>query len=97
MNINACTIARAPPVNEGAPKGTQVVVITAAALNQTIIYSIVSGNEDGAFAINNRTGVIFINKSLDYETVKNYVLRVQADSLQVVRSNLPVPSKICQK
>ncbi|XP_048362992.1 protocadherin-15 isoform X3 [Sphaerodactylus townsendi] len=84
---------RAPPVNEGAPKGTQVVVITAAALNQTIIYSIVSGNEDGAFAINNRTGVIFINKSLDYETVKNYVLRVQADSLQVVRSNLPVPSK----
>ncbi|XP_060097226.1 protocadherin-15 isoform X3 [Heteronotia binoei] len=84
---------RPPPVSEGAPKGTQVVVITAAALNQTIIYSIVSGNEDGIFAINNRTGVIFINKSLDYETVKNYLLRVQADSLQVVRTNLPVPSK----
>lgn len=47
----------------------------------------------GIFAINNRTGVISINKSLDYEAVKKYVLRVQADSLQVVRTNLPVPSK----
>ncbi|KAF7247512.1 Protocadherin-15 [Varanus komodoensis] len=84
---------RPPPVSEGAPKGTQVVAVTAAALNQTIVYSIVSGNEDGVFAINNRTGVISIKKSLDYETLKNYLLRVQADSLQVVRSNLPVPSK----
>uniref|UniRef100_A0A670YUT2 Protocadherin-15 n=1 Tax=Pseudonaja textilis TaxID=8673 RepID=A0A670YUT2_PSETE len=83
---------RPPPVREGAPKGTQVVVVTAAALNQTIVYSIVSGNED-VFAINNRTGVIFIQKSLDYETAKKYLLRVQADSLIVVRSNLPVPSK----
>ncbi|XP_061491337.1 protocadherin-15 isoform X4 [Rhineura floridana] len=84
---------RPPPVSEGAPKGTQIVVVTAAALNQTIIYSIVSGNEDDVFAINNRTGVISIKKPLDYETVKSYLLRVQADSLQVVRSNLPVPSK----
>ncbi|XP_066474848.1 protocadherin-15 isoform X2 [Tiliqua scincoides] len=84
---------RPPPVSESAPKGTQVVVVTAAALNQTIIYSIVSGNEDGVFAIHNRTGVISVKKSLDYETVKNYLLRVQADSLNVVRSNLPVPSK----
>ncbi|XP_058044814.1 protocadherin-15 [Ahaetulla prasina] len=84
---------RPPPVREGAPKGTQVVVVTAAALNQTVIYSIVSGNEEGVFAINNRTGVIFIQKSLDYETAKKYLLRVQADSLIVVRSNLPVPSK----
>ncbi|XP_028585479.1 protocadherin-15 isoform X1 [Podarcis muralis] len=84
---------RPPPVSEGAPKGTHVVVVTAAALNQTIIYSIVSGNEDDVFAINNRTGVISVKNPLDYETVKSYLLRVQADSLQVVRSNLPVPSK----
>lgn len=45
------------------------------------------------FAINNRTGVISVKKSLDYESVKSYELRVQADSLQVVRSNLRVPSK----
>uniref|UniRef100_A0A8C8VGM7 Protocadherin-15 n=1 Tax=Pelusios castaneus TaxID=367368 RepID=A0A8C8VGM7_9SAUR len=84
---------RPPPVSEGAPKGTLIAVVTAAALNQTIVYSIVSGNEDDVFAINNRTGVIFIKKPLDYESVQSYELWVQADSLQVVRSNLRVPSK----
>ncbi|XP_035185609.1 protocadherin-15 isoform X5 [Oxyura jamaicensis] len=84
---------RPPPVSESAPKGTVVAVVTAAALNQTIVYSIVSGNEEDVFAINNRTGVISVKKSLDYESVKSYELRVQADSLQVVRSNLRVPSK----
>ncbi|XP_057271594.1 LOW QUALITY PROTEIN: protocadherin-15 [Pezoporus wallicus] len=84
---------RPPPVSESAPKGTVVTVVTAAALNQTIVYSIVSGNEEDVFAINNRTGVISVKKSLDYERVKSYELRVQADSLQVVRSNLRVPSK----
>ncbi|KAM7048218.1 protocadherin-15 isoform 2-T3 [Acridotheres tristis] len=84
---------RPPPVSESAPKGTVVAVVTAAALNQTVVYSIVSGNEEGVFAINNRTGVISVKKPLDYESVQSYELRVQADSLQVVRSNLRVPSK----
>ncbi|XP_030342456.1 protocadherin-15 isoform X5 [Strigops habroptila] len=84
---------RPPPVSESAPKGTVVTIVTAAALNQTIVYSIVSGNEEDVFAINNRTGMISVKKSLDYESVKSYELRVQADSLQVVRSNLRVPSK----
>ncbi|NXB75958.1 PCD15 protein, partial [Donacobius atricapilla] len=84
---------RPPPVSEGAPKGTVVAVVTAAALNQTVVYSIVSGNEEDVFAINNRTGVISVKKPLDYESVQSYELRVQADSLQVVRSNLRVPSK----
>ncbi|XP_064001083.1 protocadherin-15 isoform X5 [Pogoniulus pusillus] len=84
---------RPPPVSESAPKGTVVVTVTAAALNQTIVYSIVAGNEEEVFAINNRTGVIWVQKPLDYESVTSYELRVQADSLQVVRSNLRVPSK----
>ncbi|NWZ13071.1 PCD15 protein, partial [Agelaius phoeniceus] len=84
---------RPPPVSESAPKGTVVTVVTAAALNQTVVYSIVSGNEEDVFAINNRTGVISLKKPLDYERVQSYELRVQADSLQVVRSNLRVPSK----
>ncbi|XP_039409480.1 protocadherin-15 isoform X5 [Corvus cornix cornix] len=84
---------RPPPVSESAPKGTMVTVVTAAALNQTVVYSIVSGNEEDVFAINNRTGVISVKKPLDYERVQSYELRVQADSLQVVRSNLRVPSK----
>uniref|UniRef100_A0A8C5UJI8 Protocadherin-15 n=1 Tax=Malurus cyaneus samueli TaxID=2593467 RepID=A0A8C5UJI8_9PASS len=84
---------RPPPVSESAPKGTVVAVVTAAALNQTVVYSIVAGNEEDVFAIHNRTGVISVKKPLDYERVQSYELRVQADSLHVVRSNLRVPSK----
>ncbi len=43
--------------------------------------------------VNNRTGIIYTNKLLDYESVTSYVLRVQADSLAVILVNLRVPSK----
>ncbi|EPQ13759.1 Protocadherin-15 [Myotis brandtii] len=84
---------RPPPVSELAARGTAVGVISAAAINQSIVYSIVSGNEEGKFGINNVTGVIYVNDLLDYETRTSYVLRVQADSLEVVLANLRVPSK----
>ncbi|XP_011826663.1 PREDICTED: protocadherin-15, partial [Mandrillus leucophaeus] len=84
---------RPPPVSELATKGTMVGVISAAAINQSIVYSIVSGNEEDIFGINNITGVIYVNGPLDYETRTSYVLRVQADSLEVVLANLRVPSK----
>ncbi|XP_023620049.1 protocadherin-15 isoform X5 [Myotis lucifugus] len=84
---------RPPPVSELAARGTAVGVISAAAINQSIVYSIVSGNEEGKFGINNITGVIYVNDLLDYETRTSYVLRVQADSLEVVLANLRVPSK----
>uniref|UniRef100_A0A3Q1FD86 Protocadherin-15 n=1 Tax=Acanthochromis polyacanthus TaxID=80966 RepID=A0A3Q1FD86_9TELE len=79
------------PVSELAPFGTEVGTILAAAINQTIFYSIVAGNELGM--VNNRTGIISTAKPLDYENVTSYVLRVQADSMVVVMSNLRVPSK----
>uniref|UniRef100_A0A672J014 Protocadherin-15 n=1 Tax=Salarias fasciatus TaxID=181472 RepID=A0A672J014_SALFA len=84
---------RFSPVSELAPVGTSVGTILAAAINQTIFYSIVAGNELGQFQVNNRTGVISTAKPLDYENVTSYVLRVQADSMIVVMSNLRVPSK----
>ncbi|KAM4607527.1 protocadherin-15-like [Polymixia lowei] len=84
---------RFPPVSELAPVETSVGTILAAAANQTIFYSIVAGNERGDFKVNNMTGVISTAKPLDYENVTNYVLRVQADSMLVVMSNLRVPSK----
>uniref|UniRef100_A0A8C9RAN5 Protocadherin related 15 n=1 Tax=Scleropages formosus TaxID=113540 RepID=A0A8C9RAN5_SCLFO len=84
---------RFPPVSEKAPIGKEIGVIIAAAINQTIVYSIVSGNEGADFRINNRSGVIYTAKQLDYESVTSYVLRVQADSLTLVMSNLRVPSK----
>ncbi|XP_041645580.1 protocadherin-15a [Cheilinus undulatus] len=84
---------RFPPVSELAPNGTVVGTILAAAINQTIFYSIVAGNELGHFEVNNKTGVISTAEPLDYENVTSYVLRVQADSMVVVMSNLRVPSK----
>uniref|UniRef100_A0A3P9PK52 Protocadherin-15 n=1 Tax=Poecilia reticulata TaxID=8081 RepID=A0A3P9PK52_POERE len=81
------------PVKELSPVGTAVGTILAAAMNQTIFYSIVGGNELGHFKVDSSTGVISIARPLDYENITSYVLRVQADSLGVVMSNLRVPSK----
>ncbi|XP_067344943.1 protocadherin-15-like [Channa argus] len=84
---------RFPPVSEEAAVGTPVGVIIAAAVNQTIVYSIIEGNEGGVFALNRTTGVISTAKLLDYEANSSYVLRVEADSMRVVSSNLRAPSK----
>ncbi|XP_063339106.1 protocadherin-15-like [Pelmatolapia mariae] len=81
------------PVSEEAAVGTPVGVILAAAVNQTIVYSIIEGNEGGVFALNETTGVIYTAKPLDYETNASYVLKVEADSMRVVSSNLRAPSK----
>uniref|UniRef100_A0A8B9RAH6 Protocadherin-related 15b n=1 Tax=Astyanax mexicanus TaxID=7994 RepID=A0A8B9RAH6_ASTMX len=84
---------RFPAVSENAPVGTVVGVILAAAINQSIVYSIVEGNEGGEFTVNNLTGVISTARPLDYETNSSYVLRVEADSLRVFSSNQRAPSK----
>uniref|UniRef100_A0A7N8Y4Z0 Protocadherin-15 n=1 Tax=Mastacembelus armatus TaxID=205130 RepID=A0A7N8Y4Z0_9TELE len=84
---------RFPPVSEEAAVGTPVGVIIAAAVNQTIVYSIIEGNKGGVFALNTTTGVISTAKSLDYEADSSYVLKVEADSMRVASSNLRAPSK----
>ncbi|XP_016148523.1 protocadherin-15-like [Sinocyclocheilus grahami] len=84
---------RFSPVSESAPVGTPVGMILAAAVNTTVFYSIVSGNEGGEFMVNNRTGIIYTNNLLDYESVTSYVLRVQADSLAIILASLRAPSK----
>ncbi|KAM9715616.1 protocadherin-15-like [Menidia menidia] len=84
---------RFPPVSEEAPVGTLVGVIMAAAVNQTIIYSVIEGNEGDFFTLNETTGVISTAKLLDYEANSSYVLKVEADSMRVASSNLRAPSK----
>uniref|UniRef100_A0AAQ6ACS7 Cadherin domain-containing protein n=1 Tax=Amphiprion ocellaris TaxID=80972 RepID=A0AAQ6ACS7_AMPOC len=81
------------PVSEQAAVGTPVGVIMAAAVNQTIVYSIIEGNQGGVFALNETTGVISTAKPLDYEANSSYILKVEADSMRVVSSNLRAPSK----
>lgn len=53
----------------------------------------------GVFRVDNRTGMIYTAKLLDYETINSYELRVQADSLALVLANVRVPSKskLCEK
>uniref|UniRef100_A0A4W6E4J8 Protocadherin-15 n=1 Tax=Lates calcarifer TaxID=8187 RepID=A0A4W6E4J8_LATCA len=84
---------RFAPVSEEAAVGTPVGVIMAAAVNQTIVYSIIEGNKGGVFALNETTGVISTAKPLDYEANSSYTLKVEADSMRVVSSNLRAPSK----
>ncbi|KAF5910249.1 protocadherin-15-like isoform X3, partial [Clarias magur] len=81
------------PVSENAPIGQAVGMVLAAAANTTVFYSIVGGNEGGEFRVDNRTGIIYTAKLLDYETRTSYELRLQADSLALVLANLRVPSK----
>ncbi|XP_047673867.1 protocadherin-15b isoform X3 [Tachysurus fulvidraco] len=84
---------RFPPVSEKAPPGKVVGVILASAINQSIVYSIIEGNEGGDFSLNNQTGVISTAKPLDFESNTSYVLRVEADSMRVISSNLRAPAK----
>ncbi|KAF3853613.1 hypothetical protein F7725_014301 [Dissostichus mawsoni] len=81
------------PVSEETAVGTPLGAIMAAAVNQTIVYSITDGNQGGMFALNETTGMISTAKHLDYEANSSYVLKVEADSMRVVSSNLRVPSK----
>lgn len=45
-------------------------------LNSTLFYSILSGNTNGHFSINNQTGVITLGKGLDYETITSFTLLI---------------------
>lgn len=47
----------------------------------------------GEFTLNETTGLVSIARGLDYENSSSFVLKVEADSIQVVSSNFRVPSK----
>lgn len=68
-------------VEENAAIGTSVGTVHGSdGDGDTLSYSIVSGNEDGAFSINAATGEVTVADSslLDYEAKTAYVLNVQA-------------------
>ena len=75
-------------IAENATVDTVVVNVQATdldpGLNGEIKYSIISGNELGFFKINEHSGVVTVNKSLDLETESHatnarYVLTIQAE------------------
>ena len=68
-------------IPEDTPIGSRVADINATdkdfGLDGKISYSLISGNEDDMFVINRDTGVLIVNKELDYETVVRYFLDIR--------------------
>ena len=66
-------------VFEDAAGGTFVVQVEGRSIS-SLLFEVVDGNADGAFTINPSTGMIVVSphSGLDFETVKNYNLTVNA-------------------
>lgn len=69
-----------PPVYENAKFSTQVTKVEAkdADTASSITYSIIAGNTNDSFSIEHATGIIRVNKMLDYEQITQYNLTVKA-------------------
>ncbi|KAF6280643.1 FAT atypical cadherin 2 [Rhinolophus ferrumequinum] len=66
-------------VPEDAPLGTEVLqlaTLTRPGAEKTG-YRVVSGNEQGRFRLDSRTGILYINRSLDFETSPKYYLSIE--------------------
>ncbi|XP_077999586.1 cadherin-23-like [Glandiceps talaboti] len=82
MPIFTQSLYQRPDLSENAGRGTSVVLVSAedSDLNQggVIRYSINSGNSDGKFSIDSKTGLMTTEDELDYEQKRNYTLVVMA-------------------
>ncbi|XP_072119468.1 protocadherin Fat 3a isoform X1 [Mobula birostris] len=74
-------------VSENASVGTSVITITAVS-QSTVVYEIKTGNLESNFAINPYSGVISVQRELDYEHVPSYQLIVQATNMAGMSSNV---------
>ncbi|XP_047411467.1 protocadherin Fat 2 [Sciurus carolinensis] len=66
-------------VREDAPAGTEVLqlaTLTRPGAEKTG-YRIISGNEQGRFRLDSRTGILYVNGSLDFETNPKYFLSIE--------------------
>ncbi|XP_038113282.1 fat-like cadherin-related tumor suppressor homolog isoform X3 [Culex quinquefasciatus] len=71
--------ASVPEINS---VGSEILKVLATSkdtgINAEINYSIIGGNEHRKFAMNNRTGILSLADTLDYERAKDYFLTIQA-------------------
>ncbi|KAM8902411.1 protocadherin Fat 3-like isoform 7-T9 [Spinachia spinachia] len=74
-------------ITEKAVMGTSVTTVSAAS-QSTLTYDIKQGNTDQVFQLNQYSGVISTQKSLDYETTGSYILIVQATNMAGMASNV---------
>ncbi|XP_003464523.3 protocadherin Fat 2 isoform X2 [Cavia porcellus] len=66
-------------VREDAPPGAQVLSLAALTRPgaEKTGYRMVSGNEQGQFRLDTRTGILYVNRSLDFETSPKYFLSIE--------------------
>ncbi|MEH7308609.1 cadherin domain-containing protein [Neobacillus drentensis] len=84
-------------VNENAATGTVVGTVTGSdADGDPLQYTIVLGNEKGAFTINPTSGEIVVldESQLDYEANPSYTLTVQASDTVLPKNRLLTPYKV---
>ena len=68
-------------IPENALVGDTVIVVSATdsdAVENIVVYSIISGNSEDTFIIDTKNGSIFLHKPLDFERKKQYKLIVKA-------------------
>ncbi|KAM7141484.1 protocadherin Fat 2 [Molossus nigricans] len=66
-------------VPEDAPLGTEVLRLATLTRpgSEKTGYLLVSGNEQGRFRLDARTGILYVNRSLDFETSPKYFLSIE--------------------
>lgn len=74
-------------VPEDAQIGTTLLRVTAtdsdAGLNGVVRFFIINGDDNADFSMDPSSGVLRVQKNLDYERVKNYTLKIQAEDMGV--------------
>ncbi|XP_023385931.1 protocadherin-23 [Pteropus vampyrus] len=69
-------------VKESTPLGSHITVVSASdcdvGSHAEILYHIISGNEKGHFHLEEKTGVLYLIKPLDYEETIKFTLTIQA-------------------
>lgn len=68
------------PIPEDFNPGTSITQVQVTGEDNSIVYSIVSGNVGNTFAIDPTTGFIQLSTPLDFESVSSYSLTIQAMS-----------------
>ncbi|XP_067899138.1 protocadherin Fat 1 [Heterodontus francisci] len=70
-------------IPEDVSNGLQILSVSAltrdATNNAQILYTITNGNDHGKFRIDSKTGAMYVNGSLDYESCQEYYLSVDGN------------------
>uniref|UniRef100_UPI00398E7DD0 protocadherin Fat 1-like n=1 Tax=Pristiophorus japonicus TaxID=55135 RepID=UPI00398E7DD0 len=70
-------------IPEDVSNGLQILSVSALTRDATnkaqIVYTIMNGNEHGKFYIDSKTGAVYVNGSLDYESCQEYYLSVDGN------------------